>query len=84
MHTVIQMDEQRLREILREEIRSTLKEVGLADDDAPADIKDLRSLLKNYRAAQTSIIKAAATFFTLGVLGLISAGFWSKFGGGGE
>jgi len=60
------MDEERFRIILREEILSAFRDVGLADDDAHNDVKDLRSLIVAYRSAQKTIFKTVLTFFTLG------------------
>jgi len=42
------IDEIALRSIIREEMKSVLKEVGLHDDDAGNDVRDLRS---DYRLA---------------------------------
>jgi hypothetical protein len=85
------MDEDRLRlivqEAVREEIDRAFKAVGLHDDDAPSDVRDLRGLLKTYKQAQSTILKTMLTFITLGFLGLVSLGFYSRFngdGGGGE
>ena len=78
------MTEEQLREIFREEIHTAFKQVGLADEDARDDVKDLRTLLKNYRAAQSTVIKTVVTFITLGVLSLISLGFYNRMKGGGE
>lgn len=77
------MDESRLRVILREEIILAFKDVGLADEDAHGDVKDLRSLIAAYRSAQKTIFKTVLTFFTLGVLSLISFSFIGKINGGG-
>lgn len=79
---VLTMDEDRLREIVEQSVRQAFKEVGLADDDARDDIKDLRSLLKAFRDAQRTILKTALTFLTLGVLGLVSFGAVKRINGG--
>lgn len=79
---VIDMDEQRLREIFRDEIRQALKEIGLHDDDAPSDVRDLRGLLRTYKQAQSTILKTVLTFITLGILGLISLGAVKNISGG--
>jgi len=75
------MDEQKFREILREEIRSAFRDIGLEDTDARDDIKDLRGLLKTYKSAQSTIIKTIFAFVTLGVLSLISLGTINKISG---
>jgi hypothetical protein len=40
-------------------------------------------LLKTYKQAQSTILKTMLTFITLGFLGLISLGFYSRFNGDG-
>jgi hypothetical protein len=81
------MDEDRLRiimqDVVRTEIDRAFKSVGLHDDDAPSDVRDLRGLLKTYKQAQSTILKTMLTFITLGFLGLISLGFYSRFNGDG-
>lgn len=84
----VDMDEAKLREIVRDEFRAEIKnafkEVGLHDDDAPSDVRDLRTLLKTYKQAQSTVLKTALTFITLGFLGLVSLGFYNRFNGNGE
>ena len=78
------MDEDKLREIVHQSVREAFKEVGLHADDARDDIKSLRGLLSTYRYAQSAIIKTVVTFITVGVLSLISLGFYNRMKGGGE
>ena len=46
------IDEIALRQIVREEMKSALKEVGLHDDDAGTDVRDLRSLIPTGAASR--------------------------------
>ena len=82
------MDEDRLRLIVQESVRIEIdrafKAVGLHDDDAPSDVRDLRGLLKTYKQAQSTVIKTMVTFITLGFLGLVSLGFYNRMSGGGD
>jgi ABC-type transporter Mla subunit MlaD len=80
----LNMDEDKLRQIVQESVRQAFKEVGLHDDDARDDIKSLRGLLKTYRQTQSAIIKTVVTFITVGILSLISLGFYNRMNGGGE
>jgi IS4 transposase len=84
----VDMDEEKLRKIVQEEFRSEItrafKEVGLHDDDAPGDVRDLRELLRTYKQAQSTVIKTILTFMTLGLLSFISLGFYNRMNGGGE
>ena len=77
------LNEQQLRTIVREETRHALKEVGLADDDAGNDVRDLRSLITDWRAIKKTIWHTIARWGTLVVLGLLTLGAWSRINGGG-
>ena len=77
------IDEIALRTIVREEMKSVLKEVGLHDDDAGNDVRDLRSLITDWRAMKKTIWQTVARWGTLIVLGLMTLGAWSKLNGGG-
>jgi hypothetical protein len=77
------IDEIALRQIVREEMKSALKEVGLHDDDAGNDVRDLRSLITDWRAMKKTIWQTVARWGTLIVLGLMTLGAWSKLNGGG-
>ena len=78
------INEQTLRTIVREETRQALKEVGLADDDAGNDVRDLRSLITDWRSLKKTIWHTVARWGTLVVLGLLTLGAWSRINGGGE
>ncbi len=76
------IDEKSLRQIVREEMKSALKEVGLHDDDAGNDVRDLRSLITDWRGIKKTIWQTIARAGTLFVLGILMLGAWSKFNGG--
>lgn len=78
------LNEQQLRTIVREETRQALKEVGLADDDAGNDVRDLRSLITDWRSLKKTIWHTVARWGTLIVLGLITLGAWNRINGGGN
>ena len=77
------IDEIALRQIIREEMKSVLKEVGLHDDDAGNDVRDLRSLITDWRGMKKVVWQTVARAGTVFVLGLLMLGTWAKFGGGG-
>jgi hypothetical protein len=77
------IDEIALRQIVREEMKSALKEVGLHDDAAGNDVRDLRSLITDWRGIKKTIWQTVARWGTLIVLGLMTLGTWNKFNGGG-
>ena len=77
------IDEIALRSIIREEMKSVLKEVGLHDDDAGNDVRELRSLVSDWRGIKKTIWQTIARWGTLIVLGILTLGTWNKFNGGG-
>ena len=76
------IDEIALRTIVREEMKSVLKEVGLHDDDAGNDVRDLRSLITDWRGVKKIVWQTVARAGTVFVLGLLMLGAWSKLNGG--
>jgi hypothetical protein len=72
-----------LRQIIREEMKSVLKEIGLHDDDAGNDVRDLRSLITDWRGMKKVVWQTIARAGTMFVLGLLMLGAWAKFGGDG-
>ena len=78
------IDEVALRQIVREEMKSALKEVGLHDDDAGTDVRDLRSLITDWRGIKKTIWQTIARTGTIFVLGLLMLGGWNKINGNGE
>ena len=79
----MEIKETELRIIIREEMKSVLKEVGLHDDNAGNDVRDLRSLITDWRGIKKTIFQTVARWGTLIVLGILTLGTWNKFNGGG-
>jgi hypothetical protein len=77
-------EQQLLRTIVREEMKSALKEIGLHDDDAGDDVRDLRSLITDWRGMKKTIMQTVARVGTVFVLGLLMLGAWAKINGGGN
>jgi hypothetical protein len=65
-------------------MKSALKEVGLHDDDAGTDVRDLRSLITDWRGIKKTIWQTIARAGTIFVLGLLMLGGWNKINGNGE
>jgi hypothetical protein len=80
----VDIDEGALRKIIREEMKSALKEVGLHDEEAGDDVRDLRSLLTDWRGIKKTIWHTIARAGTLFVLGILVVGTWNKLGGNGS
>ena len=75
------IDEGVLRRVVREEMKSVLKEIGLHDDDAGDDVRELRSLLVDWKGMKTTIWHTIARAGTLFVLGVLALGTWNKING---
>jgi hypothetical protein len=80
----MEIEEGTLRQIIREEMKSVLKEIGLHDDDAGTDVRDLRSLITDWRGMKKTIWQTVARAGTMFVLGLLMLGAWTKINGGDE
>jgi hypothetical protein len=78
----MEIDENTLRRAVREEMKSVLKEIGLHDDDAGDDVRDLRVLIKDWREMKRAIWQTVARWGTMIVLGLLTFGAWMKVNGG--
>jgi hypothetical protein len=80
----MEIEEGTLRQIIREEMKSVLREIGLHDDDAGTDVRDLRSLITDWRGMKKTIWHTVARAGTMFVLGLLMLGAWNKINGGDE
>ena len=80
----MEIEEGTLRQIIREEMKSVLREIGLHDDDAGTDVRDLRSLITDWRGMKKTIWHTVARAGTMFVLGLLMLGAWTKINGGDE
>jgi hypothetical protein len=80
----MEIEEGTLRQIIREEMKSVLREIGLHDDDAGTDVRDLRSLITDWRGMKKTIWHTVARAGTMFVLGLLMLGAWNKINGDGE
>jgi hypothetical protein len=80
----VDIDELALRKIIREEMKLALKEVGLHDEEAGDDVRDLRSLITDWRGIKKIVWQTVAKVGTMFVLGLLMLGAWSRFNGGGN
>ncbi len=78
------IDELALRKIIREEMKLALKEVGLHDEEAGDDVRDLRSLITDWRSIKKTIWTTIARAGTLFVLGLLALGAYNRINGSGN
>jgi hypothetical protein len=80
----VDIDELALRKIIREEMKLALKEVGLHDEEAGDDVRDLRSLITDWRGIKKTIWTTIARAGTMFVLGLLALGAYNRINGGGN
>ncbi len=72
--------EQILEQASRNGAKMALRELGLHDDKAPTDIRDLRELLKAIRMAKKDSFRICVKWIVVGIMTLITAGFISLLG----
>jgi len=62
--------------------RKALREVGLSDDDANSDVKELRNLLDSFRSAKRTvgktIVQALTTLFLAALMTGAYFNFWDR------
>ena len=63
--------------------KAALESIGLHDDKAGADVRDLRQLLTSWREARTTITRTVTQVVTTAILAVLAAGLLFKTGGGG-
>lgn len=60
--------------------KEALREVGLHDEDASKDIRELRTLLDVYRDTRKGVWSTIVKFLTLAVLTFIATSVWMELG----
>tara|TARA_Y100000996_G_scaffold337760_1_gene274504 strand:- start:1174 stop:1434 length:261 start_codon:yes stop_codon:yes gene_type:complete len=77
---VLMMTEQELESLIhkaaQEGAKQALKEVGLSDEEAYDDVKELRSLLDSWRATKTTVGQTIARMLTTAVLTALAIGIY--------
>lgn len=58
-----------------------LRDVGLHDDDAADDVRELRSLLDAWKDTRRTITQTITRSVTIAILGALAAGAYMKLGG---
>ena len=61
--------------------QEALRSIGLHDDNAVHDVKDLRDLLTLWREAQRAVTTTITKAITVGLLSLLAVGAYVKWGG---
>lgn len=71
-----------LEEASEKGARRALERLGLHDDTAPGDMKELRSVLEAYRTAKSTAFRAVVHWLTVGFIALLVAGFYANMTSG--
>lgn len=58
--------------------KRALESLGLHDEKAGADIRDLRTLIESYRDVKSTISKTVFQWVTYGILGLLALGAYTQ------
>jgi hypothetical protein len=58
--------------------KEALRDVGLSDDNAIHDMKELRDLLDSWREVRRSVAHTIVKIITVAVLGALVTGVWFK------
>ena len=78
------MTEQELEVLIhkaaQEGAKEALKEVGLSDEEAYDDVKELRSLLDSWRATKTTVGQTIARMVTTALLTALAVGIYMGWG----
>jgi len=78
------MTEKELEEIIRQAAHEgavqALREVGLSDEEAYNDVKELRGLLDAWRATKTTVGQTVARIITTAVLTALAVGIYMGWG----
>lgn len=61
--------------------REALRDIGLHDEEARDDMKELRSLLEVWRDTRRTVGQTITRAITMGILGLIAVGVYFEIGG---
>ena len=79
------MTEKELEEIIRQAAHEgavqALREVGLSDEEAFNDVKELRSLLDAWKATKSTVGHTIARMLTTAILTALTIGIWMSWGG---
>ena len=60
--------------------RKVLHDLGLSDDDAIHDVRDLREALRMWKDVRSSAVKVAVRICVTGLFAMLSLGIWNYVG----
>ena len=65
----------------KEGAKQELKDIGLSDEEAYGDVKELRSLLETWRDTKKTVGQTIARMLTTALLAALATGVWMNWGG---
>ena len=60
--------------------KQALKDIGLSDEEAYDDVKELRGLLDAWRATKSTVGQTIARMLTTSILTALAVGIWMSWG----
>jgi len=66
----------------RQGAKQALKDIGLSDEEAYGDVKELRSLLETWRDTKKTVGQTITKMVTTALLAALATGIWMNSGGG--
>ena len=79
------MTEQEIEDLIdraaKEGAKQALRNIGLSDEEAYDDVKELRSLLETWRDTKKTVGQTIARLFTTALLAALATGVWMNWGG---
>lgn len=83
-HTALTINHSQLQKLLEEAAEkgasNALKSIGLSDENAFTDIRELRSLMTSWREVRKSALQATVKLLTTALLGALLLGLGIKIG----
>jgi len=78
------MEQQELETIIQQAAekgaKQALKDIGLSDEEAYNDVKELRGLLDSWRATKSTVGQTVARMLTTSILTALAVGIWMSWG----
>ena len=69
-----------LQQAAQQGVREALTRIGLSDDNAPHDVRELRQLIDGWRDIKSTAVKKLVRWAILGIIGILSVGAYVTLG----
>tara|TARA_R110000823_G_scaffold14939_10_gene49014 strand:- start:2152 stop:2412 length:261 start_codon:yes stop_codon:yes gene_type:complete len=68
-----------LQQAAQQGAREALTRIGLSDDNAPHDVRELRQLIDGWREVKSTVFKAVVKWCVIALLGALTVGAYVGF-----